>query len=434
MKNLRPAEIRIGDRKVSMVNSGKAFSIALALTASSSYAQLMEIAAPESVGFYSAGLEAVTANLQEHVNNGDIAGVVAAVARDGKIVYYEALGMMDIEQVTPMREDALFRIYSMTREITSVAVLQLYEQGKFEMDEPIQKYLPEFATQRVLMDSESTDVSQTRERVGDITVAKLLTHTSGLGSRSSSLYREQRVRDKNYTLDEMVEKAASVPLFHNPGTEFRYGIHATILGKLIEVWSGVPLNEYLQEQIFEPLAMGNTMFWADGENANRVAELYRPSDGRLLPYQIETVPWTMRPRLMEGGVGLLSSVMDFMHFSQMVLNKGELGGNRILKEETAELMYQNAVPDQAMPIGDRGYWVGSGWTLGGFNLVMNPGTYSYPVSEGTIWWDGSAGTRYFIDPVQNTVTVIMAQVSPSRGGGFREDFTRLVDAAMVERR
>ena len=434
MKNLRPAEIRIGDRKVSMVNSGKAFSIALALTASSSYAQLMEIAAPESVGFYSAGLEAVTANLQEHVNNRDIAGVVAAVARDGKIVYYEALGMMDIEQVTPMREDALFRIYSMTREITSVAVLQLYEQGKFEMDEPIQKYLPEFATQRVLMDSESTDVSQTRERVGDITVAKLLTHTSGLGSRSSSLYREQRVRDKNYTLDEMVEKAASVPLFHNPGAEFRYGIHATILGKLIEVWSGVPLNEYLQEQIFEPLAMGNTMFWADGENANRVAELYRPTDGRLLPYQIETVPWTMRPRLMEGGVGLLSSVMDFMHFSQMVLNKGELGGNRILKEETAELMYQNAVPDQAMPIGDRGYWVGSGWTLGGFNLVMNPGTYSYPVSEGTIWWDGSAGTRYFIDPVQNTVTVIMAQVSPSRGGGFREDFTRLVDAAMVERR
>ena len=417
-----------------MVNSGKAFSIALALTASSSYAQLMEIAAPESVGFSSVGLEAVTANLQEHVNNGDIAGVVAAVARDGKIVYYEALGMMDIEQVTPMREDALFRIYSMTREITSVAVLQLYEQGKFEMDEPIQKYLPEFATQRVLMDSESTDVSQTRERVGDITVAKLLTHTSGLGSRSSSLYREQRVRDKNYTLDEMVEKAASVPLFHNPGTEFRYGIHATILGKLIEVWSGVPLNEYLQEQIFEPLAMGNTMFWADGENANRVAELYRPTDGRLLPYQIETVPWTMRPRLMEGGVGLLSSVMDFMHFSQMVLNKGELGGNRILKEETAELMYQNAVPDQAMPIGDRGYWVGSGWTLGGFNLVMNPDTYSYPVSEGTIWWDGSAGTRYFIDPVQNTVTVIMAQVSPSRGGGFREDFTRLVDAAMVERR
>jgi CubicO group peptidase (beta-lactamase class C family) len=118
----------------------------------------------------------------------------------------------------------------------------------------------------------------------------------------------------------------------------------------------------------------------------------------------------------------------------MVLNKGELGGNRILKEETAELMYQNAVPDQAMPIGDRGYWVGSGWTLGGFNLVMSPDTYSYPVSEGTIWWDGSAGTRYFIDPVQNTVTVIMAQVSPSRGGGFREDFTRLVDAAMVERR
>lgn len=419
---------------MSIVKSARAFSIALALAANNSYAQLLEIASPESVGFSSAGLEAVTANLQEHIDNGDIAGVVAAVARDGKIVYYEALGMLDIEQVTPMREDALFRIYSMTREITSVAVLQLYEQGKFEMDDPIQKYLPEFAAQRVLMDSESTDISQTRERVGDITVAQLLTHTSGLGSRSSSLYQEQRVRDKNYTLDEMVDKAASVPLFHNPGTEFRYGIHATILGKLIEVWSGVPLDQYLQEQIFEPLAMDNTMFWAGGEDATRLAELYRPTDGRLLPYQIETVPWTMRPRLMEGGVGLLSSVMDFMHFSQMVLNKGELGGNRILDEQTAELMYQNAVPDQAMPIGGRGYWAGSGWTLGGFNLVMDPETYSYPVSEGTIWWDGSAGTRYFIDPVQNTVTVIMAQVSPSRGGGFREDFTSLVDAALVERR
>ncbi len=397
-------------------------------------AQSLGFASPESVGLSASKLDEVTANLQQHINDGHISGVVAAVARDGKIVYYQSLGLMDIEQAKPMQEDALFRIYSMTREITSFAVLQLYEQGKFKMDDPIKMYLPDFEGQRVLLDPSSTDISQNRMREGDITVAHLLTHTSGLGSRSSQLYREQNVRDKNITLDEMTENAARVPLFHDPGTAFRYGIHATILGKLVEVWSGQALEDYLDEQVFQPLEMDSTMFWAEGSDRDRLAELYRPTDGRLLPYQIETVPWTMRPRLIEGGVGLLSSVQDFLNFSQMVLNKGEFNGRRVLNEETAELMYQNAVPDAAMPIGDRGYWQGSGWTLGGFNLVMDPATYSWPVSEGTIWWDGSAGTRYFIDPKQNMITVIMAQVSPSRGGGFREDFTTLVDAAITERR
>ncbi len=397
-------------------------------------AQSLSFATPGSVGMSSDGLNEVTARLQQHIDDGDIAGVVASVARDGKIVYFEALGQLDMEQAKPMREDALFRIYSMTREITSFAVLQLYEQGLFEMDDPIKMYLPEFENQQVLLDPESTDVNQVRPRNGDITVAHLLTHTSGLGSRSSRLYREQRVRDKNIPLDQMVSNAARVPLFHDPGTAFRYGIHATILGKLVEVWSGEPFEEYLQKHVFLPLNMQSTMFWAEGEDVNRLAELYRPTNGQLLPYQIEAVPWTLRPRLIEGGVGLLSSVMDFMHFSQMVLDRGQFNGNQIIKPETADLMYQNAVPAQAMPIGNNGYWLGSGWTLGGFNLVMDPEAYSWPISEGTIWWDGSAGTRYFIDPQQNMVMVIMAQVSPSRGGGFRESFTELVDAAIIERR
>lgn len=398
--------------------------------------QSLEFASASSVGLSDEGLDAVTRRLQQHVDEGDIAGVVAAVARDGKVVYFEALGLMDIEQRKPMREDALFRIYSMAREITSVAVLQLYEEGAFQLDDPIKMYLPEFEEQRVLVDpnADGNGGWPVRERNGDITVAQLLTHTSGLGSRNSRLYRENNVRDRNITLDQMVSNAARVPLFYDPGTQFNYGIHATILGKLIEVWSGRPFEEYLAEELFQPLAMNSTMFWAEGEDAERLASLYRPTDGRLLPYQIESVPWTMRPRLIEGGVGLLSSVMDFMHFSQMVLNRGSLFGNQILSPEVADLMYENAVPDQAMPIGERGYWRGSGWTLGGFNLVMDPDTYSYPVSEGTIWWDGSAGTRYFIDPQQNMIMVIMAQVSPSSGGGFRENFKTLVDAAIVERR
>ena len=397
-------------------------------------AQLTTVVAAENAGMSSNALEAATNRLQQHIDDGDIAGVVAAISRDGRIVYFEALGYLDLEKAIPMPANALFRTYSMTRQITSAAVLMLYEQGKFQFDEPIKQYLPEFEDQKVLLDPNSVDLNQARGRIGDITVAHLLTHTSGLGSRSSRLYRENNVRDKNITLDEMVSNTARVPLFHDPGTQFRYGIHATILGKLVEVWSGQSFDVFLQEHLFSPLEMDSTMFWASDADLGRLTEVYRPIDGRLRPYQIETVPYTERPRLIEGGVGLLSSVMDFMRFSQMILEGGVFNGNRILQEETVALMYENAIPDHVMPIGTTGYWLGSGWTLGGFNLVLDNTSYSFPVSNGTIWWDGSAGTRYFIDPTQRIVIVIMAQVSPSSGGGFRENFSEMVDAAIPDLR
>ncbi|MDG2163764.1 MAG: serine hydrolase [Gammaproteobacteria bacterium] len=407
---------------------------AVLLTSSSVFAA--EIASPESVGMSSAALNSATARLQKHIDDGDIAGVVAAVARDGKLVYQVALGKLDRERDADMQEDALFRIYSMSREITSVAALRLFEEGAFKFDDPVSKYLPEFSDQRVLLNSESTDLEATRPRVGEMSIAHLLTHTSGLGSRSSALYRENNVRDRAQSLDAMVSKAARVPLFQDPGTEFRYGIHATIIGKLIEVWSGQPFEEYLQQNLLAPLGMTSTLFWAEGNDADRLAQLYRPEAGDLSPYAIETVPWTQRPVLVEGGVGLLSSVPDYVRFSQMVLDRGKIPGTeeRILSEATAALMYENAVPEAAMPIGDSRYWLGSGWSLGGFNVVLDPSTYAYPVSKSTIWWDGSAGTRFFIDPIEGTVIVIMAQVSPSNGGGFRENFSHLVDAAIIERR
>ena len=382
----------------------------------------------------SSALLDATSRLQQHIDDGELAGVVAAVARDGKLVYFESLGKLNIGTGKSMQDDALFRIYSMTREVTSVAVLKLYEDGKFQLDDPIKMYLPEFESQRVLLDSSSTNIAQTKARTGDITIANLLTHTSGLGSRSSALYRENNVRDKSITLNQMTSNAARIPLFQDPGTQFRYGIHATILGKLVEVWSGQSFEEYLQENILDPLEMNSTMFWAEGIDADRLAELYRPSNGRLEPYKIEFVSWTSRPALIEGGVGLLSSVPDFLNFSQMILDNGKFNGKIFLEKETAALIYQNGVPGQAMPIGDRGYWLGSGWTLGGFNLVMDPEEYNFPVSEGTIWWDGSAATRFFIDPKESTVIVIMAQVSPSSGGGFREIFSEMVDKAIIERR
>ena len=398
------------------------------------FSNAQEVVSAESVGMSSSALLNATARLQQHIDEGELAGVVAAVARDGKLVYFESLGKLSLESGKSMQNDALFRIYSMTRQVTSAAVLKLYEDGKFQLDDPIKMYLPEFESQQVLLDSSSIDIAQTKERTGDITVANLLTHTSGLGSRSSELYKENNVRDRNITLDQMTSNAARIPLFQDPGTQFRYGIHATILGKLIEVWSEQPFEEYLQENILNPLEMSSTMFWAEGDDASRLAELYRPNNGRLDPYKIESVSWTSRPTLIEGGVGLLSSVSDFLNFSQMVLDNGKFKGKPVLSEKTAALMYVNAVPDQAMPIGNRGYWLGSGWTLGGFNLVMNPAEYNFPVSEGTIWWDGSAATRFFVDSIESTVIVIMAQVSPSSGGGFREIFSEMIDKAIIERR
>ena len=414
----------------------KALSILLLVIAfsSSSINAQIEKFSPVEVGMSLTSLNKATQRLQEHINEGDIAGVVAAVSRDGKVVYFESLGLLDIASDKPMQKDTLFRTYSMTRQVTTIAALILYDQGKFEMNDPIQLYLPEFKDQTVLLSSDSLDISEVKPRVGDITIQHLITHTSGLGGRGSRLYRENKVRDKSISLDQMVSNAAGIPLFHNPGTEFRYGIHATILGKLIEVWSGKPLEEFLNEELFSKLGMDSTMFWASEADRDRLATVYRPVDGKLTPHEIETVPFTERPGLIEGGVGLLSSVEDYLNFSQMILDHGVFEGQRILKKATAEMIYKNAVPETAMPIGDSGYWRGSGWTWGGFNLVLDSDAYDFPVTEGTIWWDGSAGTRYFIDPTQNTIIVIMAQVSPSSGGGFRENFSRLVDASIIERR
>ena len=409
-----------------------AIALACLALAHPALAQNLQRASPESVGLSSAGLERATAALQAHIDAGDVAGVVAAVARDGKLVYFEALGQRDLQTRDPMPQDALFRLYSMTRSITSTAAMILWEEGKFQLDDPIATYLPQFADQRVFVDASAPNMSQTRARRGDITVRHLLTHTSGIGSRSSPIYRTERVRLRSITLPQMVDNAARVPLFEDPGTRFRYGISTTMLGRLIEIWSGMPLEQFLDERVFEPLGLRDTVFWADRDRADRLATVYRRDNasGALNPHAIEEIPFTEQPTLIEGGVGLLSSTMDFLRFSQMFLNKGELGGTRVLRPETVEMMTRNHIPDSVLPLGTRGYMAGSGWGLG-FNVVLDSSAYTFPVGEGEYWWDGSAGTRFSIDPEHGIITVIMAQVSPSRGGGFREEFKKLVYDAIT---
>ena len=395
-------------------------------------AQDLPTAIPESVGLSSERLDEVTRRLQSHVDARDIAGVVAAVARHGRLVYLEALGELDRERGLAMPDDALFRLYSMTRPLTSLAAMILWEEDRFELDDPVAMYLPEFADQRVFADASNPDMTATRPRRTEMTVEHLLLHTSGLGSRSSSIYRAEQVRLRSITLSQMVSNAARVPLFEDPGTRWRYGISTTILGRLVEIWSGLPFNEFLQERVFEPLGITDTVFRVDSSRVNRFGPVYRPGpDGELRPHAIEVLPFTDRPALMEGGVGLVSTVRDYLRFARMFLNGGELDGVRVLQPDTVALMTTNRVPDALLPIGFGTPQLGRGWTLG-FCVVMDADTSPHPVREGTFWWDGSSGTRFFIDPVEDMVTVVMAAASPASGNGFRETFTEAVYHALID--
>ena len=395
-------------------------------------AQELPRATPEAVGLSSERLAEATGRLRAHVEAGDVAGVVAGVVRQGRLVYLEALGALDRERGLAMREDALFRLYSMTRPITSLAAMILWEEDRFELDDPVSLYLPEFAGQRVFVEASDPDVEATRPRTTDMTVEHLLLHTSGLGSRGSAIYRAEQVRLRSIPLPQMVTNAARTPLFEDPGTRWRYGISTTILGQLVEIWSGMPFDEFLRARVFDPLRMTDTVFQVDPSRADRFGPAYRPGpDGELRPHAIEVVPFTERPALIEGGVGLVSTVRDYLRFSQMFLNRGELDGVRILQPSTVALMTVNRVPDALLPIGFGNPQPGRGWTLG-FCVVMDADASPLPVSEGTFWWDGSSGTRFFIDPVEDMVTVIMGAASPAYGNGFREAFTEAVYAAIID--
>tara|TARA_B100001123_G_scaffold450457_1_gene621295 strand:+ start:664 stop:1905 length:1242 start_codon:yes stop_codon:yes gene_type:complete len=406
--------------------------LCLLLLTTSTFGQELPEVNPESVGLSSTALDQATEALQAHIDNESIAGVVATVIRDGQIAYTKSLGYRDLSQREPMPTDALFRLYSMTRPITSLAVMILWEEGKLRLDDALSEFIPAFSAQRVFLDADNPVMEETRPRTNEVTIEHLLTHTSGLGSRNSDIYRSEGVRSRSISLQQMVDNAAGVPLFEDPGTRFRYGISTTVLGRVIEIVSGQSLDQFLAERVFAPLDMKDTVFWASGERTNRLAALYRPSaTGTLQPHTIERVPFTEPPTLLEGGVGLLSTVRDYSRFAQMVLNQGTIGGYQLLKPETIAMMTSNRIPEALFPLFGREN--GYGWGLG-FCIAMDPTLFDYPIGKGVFWWDGSAGTRFFIDPQQKMITVIMAQVSPATGERFREQFATLIDAAVIDRR
>jgi CubicO group peptidase (beta-lactamase class C family) len=388
---------------------------AAALTAFAAADAALPRAKPADAGLSAAKLDEARALLMQYVAGRKIAGAVAAVARHGTLAWLEPVGQQDVAAGTPMTERSIFRIYSMTKSVTAVAAMMLQEGGRFQLDDPVSKYLPEFAGVAV----RSAD-GPARKPARDVTVRDLMLHTSGLEHRTSENYRRAAVRSRDIALPQFVANIVRVPLMEDPGTRFRYSEGTTVLGRLVEIWSGRPLDVFFRDRIFRPLGMADTGFWVDDSQRPRLATVYAPAaGGGIAPIEIEEVPFTAKPALLEGAVGLVSSVPDYLRFCQMLLNGGELDGVRLLRRDTVAMMTRN---DLSAPVlAARGGAMG--WGLANLNVALATGEYG---------WDGTAGTIFWIDPRRELITILMTQVAPANPDSLRQRFKDLVDQAVTQ--
>lgn len=372
-----------------------------------------------------ARLQAATAVLRQFVADRKIAGAVAAVARRGKLVYLEPVGLQNMETRTLMTDRSLFRIYSMTKAVTGVAVMMLADEGKIGLGDPASKYLPEF--KNVMVQEGGTGAARRPSR--EITVRDLLLHTSGLSHRTSELYRSLKVRSRAIGLPQFIGNITRAPLLEDPGTRFRYSEATTVLGRIVEVVSKQSFDQFVITRILKPLGMNDTAFWVDGDAMARLAVVYqRGQDGTMAPFEIEEVPFTEKPALMEGAVGLVATAEDFMKFSQMLLNKGELGGTRLLKAETAASMTTNALSEPVLAA--KGGNVG--WGLANVDVVVAEGSRGYLSAIGEYGWDGSAGTFFAVDPSKELVVTLMTQNLPANPDQLRQKFKAAVLQSIVQ--
>ncbi len=375
--------------------------------------------APEKVGLSSERLERIDRVMQQYVDEKRIAGVVTLVARRGKVAHLGTYGMADIEAGKPMQANTIFRIASMTKPIVSVAAMTLYEEGRFQLDDPVSKFIPEFKGLKVFGEKAGNDEKGGKTAI-EMTIQDLLRHTAGLtygegDTHVDSIYREVKVLDDRGTLQEMVQKLGQIPLLYQPGERWHYSVATDVLGYLIQVISAKPLDEFLKERIFEPLGMEDTDFYVPEEKLERFATLYGFSEQGVLQIieNTDTSAFSKRPSFLSGGAGLVSTVPDYMRFAQMLLNKGELEGRRILSPKTVDLMTMNHIQIQALPLRigfpEIEFLVqGCGFGLG-FRVLLDVAGSSRPGSKGTYGWAGGYDTYFRIDPKEELIGIIMSQ-------------------------
>lgn len=374
------------------------------------------------VGLSEAHLDSIGVVLQGHVDRGLLAGGVAGVARDGRIAWIGARGMQELEIARPMSPESVFRIYSMTKTVTAVGAMILHERGAFDLDDPVAAYLPAFAEVTVLDDDGTT-----RPPARPVTVRDLMLHTAGLSHRSSEEYREAQVRSRAIPLTRFIDNITAVPLRFDPGTRFRYSASPTVLGGLIEVWSGRSLDRFFADEIFRPLGMTDTGFQVRPDQVDRFASVYRLDEGQPLRlHRIEEVPFTERPALLEGSVGLVSTVPDFLRFGLMLAEGGRFGDQRMISEESARFLTTNGIDDALLPI----FGAGHGWGPGSVSVVMDTTATRDATLPGEYRWDGSAGTEFWVDPRSRTVLVTAWQSAPANPERARQTIRRLVREAI----
>ena len=410
------------------------------LLAGGAVGQGVRSVAPNGTGLSSERLDRIGAVMNEHVAKGHIAGAVGLIARRGKIGYFETYGFQDKEAGVAMRKDTMFRMYSMTKPITGVAVMILYEEGKFYLTDPVSKYLPELANMKVaVVETDPKTGKKTRYSVPaqrEITILDLLRHTSGIDYAGPEDVEGKRIYEKlgtnslDQTIGEMVKKIGQAPLVHQPGTMWEYGLSMDVLARLVEVVSGQPYDKFLVQRIFKPLGMVDTGYTVAPEKANRFSKLYAPGDGwTIKPNTSPAQTSYLKPAVnFGGGSQSVSTAADYLRFCQMLLNGGELDGVRILSRKTVELMTSDHLGD--MP---RASLLPTGYGFG-FTMAVSHGAGKTGVigSEGEYFWGGAAGTRFWIDPKEQMIGIFMIQILPHTNLTYGSQFRQLAYQAISD--
>jgi CubicO group peptidase (beta-lactamase class C family) len=402
---------------------------------------------PAELGFDPSRFARLDRRLRQYVDDGLLPGWLTVVARGGRIAHLSTYGQRDIEAGLPVELDTRWRIFSMTKPITSVAAMMLYEEGAFELTDPISRWLPEFADMRVYRRGAATNPS-TEAAAGPIRVWHLLTHTSGLtygfhhAHAVDEMYRNAGFEwgsPPGFDLKQCCEAIAGLPLVFQPGTEWNYSMSTDVLGRLVEVVSGQPLDTYFAERIFEPLGMPDTAFWVEGDAAKQLAALYVPEPGTRRAVRGRGMDriGTVRPDYLSGGGGLVSTAADYHRFTQLLARGGELDGVRLLGTRTLALMTRNHLPGGVdleqigRPLFAEAPFDGVGFGLG-FSVLLDQAKAKSPAGIGEYSWGGAASTAFWVDPVEDITAMFFTQLLPSSTHPLRSQLRQLVYQALVD--
>ncbi|MGV3684462.1 MAG: serine hydrolase domain-containing protein [Daejeonella sp.] len=416
------------------------FVVAGALSA---FGQVITTSTAEAAGFSSERLKRIDAAMNEWVDKGYLNGASALIVRNGKVAYYKAAGYNDLGTKTPMPRDGIFRIASQTKAITSVAIMMLFDEGKLLLSDPVSLYIPSFKGQSVLVKFNPADTTYTTEPAKrEVTIKDLLTHTSGIGyaqigsREANAIYAKSNLTAgigmRDASLQDAMSRLGKLPLMHQPGERFTYGLNTDVLGALVEVISGISLDEFFRTRIFEPLGMKDTYFNLPQAKAARLVNLYTEKpDGTLVKASAQMLNGPVTPAYplekttyFSGGAGLSSTIYDYAIFLQMLLNNGEYNGKRILARNTVRMMTVNQVGDVSISNDDK-------FGLG-FQIVIEKSSGRAPAQVGTFGWGGAFGTSYWVDPKEKMVLLIYRQMQARTHNEVIEKFRALAYGAMNE--